>query len=378
MFYNTQNIEFQQKYIESLTVIGNLSNLFSDSAVPYLYYRIAEKIFCNSFNANDLSRGDIALDASKNNMGIGLKTFLKNNDKTIQKVAEFNKDRHLYENKNIAETIEIVAHLRNKRIAFAESLSSVEKSYYHCVTRGENTFFLHEESMDYIQIENIQNIKKKKNSIWFDDGLHEYSFNISKSTLFKRFTVANYLHEFEVKIFENPLEEIQKCFLDNNKLWQVENKIVDTVYLPLYSKNKKVPEKSGLNQWNSKGRNGGLSPRHPNEVYIRIPSKVHKYSPNFFPARDISFNLYLPNGEILDVKVCQDNSKALMSNPNKTLGKWLLRDILKLKEGELLTYERLQILGIDSIRIDKMNDRDFKINFVSFGSFEEYLDLYEE
>jgi hypothetical protein len=378
MFYNTQNIEFQQKYIDSLTVIGNLSNLFSDSAVPYLYYRIAEKIFCNSFNANDLSRGDIALDASKNNMGIGLKTFLKNNDKTIQKVAEFNKDRHLYENKNIYETVEIVAHLRNKRIAFAESLSNVEKSYYHCVTRSENTFFLHEEGMDYIQVENIQNIKKKKNSIWFDDGLHEYSFNISKSTLFKRFIISNYLHEFEVKIFENPLEEIQKCFLDNNKLWQVENKIIDTVYLPLYSKNKKVPEKSGLNQWNSKGRNGGLSPRDPNEVYIRIPSKVHKYSPDFFPPRDTSFNLYLPNGEILDVKVCQDNSKALMSNPNKALGKWLLRDILKLKEGELLTYERLQILGIDSIRIDKMNDEDYQINFVSFGSFEEYLDLYEE
>jgi hypothetical protein len=373
MFYNTQNIEFQQKYINSLTVIGNLSNLFSDSTVPYLYYRIAEKIFCNSFNANDLSRGDIALDASKNNMGIGLKTFLKKNDKTIQKVAEFNKDRYIYENKNDNEIVNTISRFRNKRIAFAESLSGVDKSYYHCVTRGENTFFLHEESMDYIQLENIQNIKKKKNSIWFNDGLHEYSFNISKSTLFKRFNISHYLHEFEVKIFENPLEEIQKCFLEHGKIWQGTNKILDTVYLPLYGKNKIVSEKSGLNQWNASGRI-----RHPDEIYIPIPIKVHKYSSTFFPSRDKIFNLYLPNGEVLNVKVCQDNGKALMSNPNKALGKWLLRDVLKLKEGELLTYEKLQIIGIDSIRIDKMNDEDFKINFVSFGSFEEYLDLYEE
>jgi len=67
-----------------------------------------------------------------------------------------------------------------------------------------------------------------------------------------------------------------------------------------------------------------------------------------------------------------------MSNPNKALGKWLLRDVLGLKEGELLTYERLQIIGIDSIRIDKIDNENFKINFVSSGSFEEYLDLYEE
>jgi len=373
MFYNSQSLEFQQKYINSLTIIGNLSNLFSDSTVPYLYYRIAEKIFCNSFNANDLSRGDIALDASKDNMGIGLKTFLKKNDKTIQKVAEFNKDRYLYEHKSVNEIIDIVSNLRNKRIQFAESLSSVEESYYHCVTRGQSSFYIHEESMDSIQVQNIQNVVKKKNSIWFDDGLHEYSFNLSKSTLFKRFNTPNYLQEFDVEIFDNPLEEIQKCFLENRKLWQGENAIIDTVYLPLYGRNKIVSEKSGLNQWNASGR-----ARHEDEIYIPIPKKVHQFSPTFFPERDKSFRLHLPNGKIIDTKVCQDNSKALMSNPNKALGKWLLRDVLGLNPGELLTYRRLQIIGIDSVRIDKLDSKNFRVNFVSSGSFEDYLDLYEE
>ncbi len=120
-----------------------------------------------------------------------------------------------------------------------------------------------------------------------------------------------------------------------------------------------------MDQWNASGKTRNL-----NEIYIPIPSKVHRYSKNFFPPRDKSFNLHLPNGKILDVKVCQNNSKAL--------GKWLLRDVLGLKEGELLTYTRLQIIGIDSIRLDKLDNENFKINFVSSGSFEEYLDSYEK
>ena len=65
MFYDIQENNQQIEYENSLKIIGSLSNLFSNSTTPYLYYRIAEKIFCNSFFANDLSRGDVALDAVK-------------------------------------------------------------------------------------------------------------------------------------------------------------------------------------------------------------------------------------------------------------------------------------------------------------------------
>lgn len=374
MFYDTQNLDYQKNYIDGLTIIGNLSNLFSDSATPYLYYRIAEKIFCNSFNANDLSRGDIALDASKSSLGIGLKTFLKKNDKTIQKIAEFNKDLSYYEGKENREIVDIVSKRRNERIRFAEKLSGVEKSLYHCVVRDKNVFYLHEEEMSYIEVENITNIVKKKNSIHFDDGVHEYSFNISKSTLFKRFNITNYLHNFEVKIFDNPLIEIQKCFLEHQQTLQYSTgKIIDTVFLPLWGKDKIVSPRSGLNQWNASGRQ-----RHFDEIYIPIPSKVHKNSPSFFPPRDTSFSLHLPNGNRLDVKVCQDNNKALMSNPNKDLGKWLLRDVLELAEGELLTYEKLQNIGIGSVRLDKIDDANFKINFVELADYENSVAIDED
>lgn len=53
------------------------------------------------------------------------------------------------------------------------------------------------------------------------------------------------------------------------------------------------------------------------------------------------FNLITPDGKILNAKVCQEHSKALMSNPNSTLANWLLRQLLNLKEGEIATKERL-------------------------------------
>ncbi len=277
MFYRLQPLSNQQEYIDSLKIIGSLSYLFSESTTPYLYYRIAEKLFCKAFDANDLSRGDIALDASKEKIGIGLKTFLKNNDKTLQKVAEFNKDRHLYEHKSSENLIYVIANLRNERISFAENLSEVTRSLYHCVTRAEGMFYIYEESMLLIDIENINSIQKVKNTIRFNDKQHEYTFSLSKSTLLKRFDTSICQEKFPITIYENPLETIQNCFRQQNEIFQETKKLQDTIYLPLYGKNKIVSPKSGLNQWNALGRK-----RDPNEIYIPIPSKIHHHKPTFF------------------------------------------------------------------------------------------------
>jgi hypothetical protein len=81
------------------------------------------------------------------------------------------------------------------------------------------------------------------------------------------------------------------------------------------------------------------------------------------------------SGKTMKSKVCQDNRKALMSYSNKELGNWILRDILKLKEGEILTYQKLQVLGIDSVRIDKIDDFNFEINFAKIGSYEKFQNI---
>ncbi|MEA1987446.1 MAG: NgoFVII family restriction endonuclease [Candidatus Marinimicrobia bacterium] len=371
MFFNNQTKEQRQEYQELLKIAGCLSNMFSDSEIPYLYYRVAEKVFCRAFEADDLSRSDVSADAKKELLGIGLKTFLKGNDKTFQKIAEFNSDRSLYAHLGAKELIEKISELRNTRIEFTESTHGLEESIYHCVLRDFGKFKIFEEPMEKVDIQNIRNIKENKNSIVFNDGKNEYSFLLSKSTLTKRFVTKSIIYEFDVDILEDPLLELNKFLAKKDLLLETEKKIKQTVYLPLYGRDKTVFEKSGLNQWNAGGRE-----RNPNEVYIPIPAEIHKNFPGFFPNRDISFSLKLPNGKEMKSKVCQDNNKALMSYSNRELGKWVLRDILKLQEGELLTYERLQILGIDSVRIDKISNSEFEINFSKIGSYEEFRSLF--
>ena len=200
--------------------------------------------------------------------------------------------------------------------------------------------------MDEIDIKGIKNINAgTKNIIAFEDGKNEYSFNLSKSTLYKRFITENVLLDIDVNIIENPFEVLRNLFKESaGKLrFAPIIKEKEHVFLPLFSDRggRHVPERSGLNQWNAKGR-----PRDPNEIYIPIPAWIHKKFPNFFPPREQPFNLLLPNGEVLSAKVCQDGGKALMSNPNLALGKWLLRTVMNLREGELLTYSRLEELGL--------------------------------
>ena len=79
----------------------------------------------------------------------------------------------------------------------------------------------------------------------------------------------------------------------------------------------------------------------------------------------------LPDRKVLQAKLCQSGDKALMSNPNTALGQWILRDVLKLKEGELLTYDKLRDIGLDSVVLYKQ-DNKYKIDFAKIGTFEEF------
>ena len=107
--------------------------------------------------------------------------------------------------------------------------------------------------------------------------------------------------------------------------------------------------------------------------YIPIPAFIHHLNIDFFPKRDKPFNLKVPTGEILNAKVCQDGSKALMTNPNSALSDWLLRKVLQLKEGELATIEHLNKLGFDSVIIKKNDNENFEIDIMKTDSYEEFI-----
>ena len=372
MFLENQPQENKISYYNTLKSMASLSNLFSESDVPYLSYRAVENIFCESLNADNLSRSDCSADASKDGIGIGIKTFLNQNGRSLQKVAEFNSDSLLFKDKTPKEIVKIVSDLRNKRIQSTKRINKLDNIIYHCVVRELGKIKIFECPMDEINLSKIKNIKPNKTTIAFEDDKNEYSFNTSKSTLYKRFITTNVIKEIDAKILSNPYEVLKD--LNSNETSLVFEKINESkeyIFLPLFSDRgtRHVPSKSGLNQWNADGRT-----RNANEVYIPIPSKIRDKFPDFFPNKNTSFNLVLPDKNIISAKVCQEGSKALMSNPNSDLGKWILRQVLNLKEGELLTYDKLEELGLDSVVIYKEGNNSYSINFTELGSYDMFLE----
>lgn len=356
-------------YLKLLSAVSKLSGLFSNNSIPLINYRVAENIFCKSFNANNLSRSDTAFDAAYNSVGIGLKTFTCPSNYSNEKIAEFNSLSSQLINlkgKKLAETVSIY---RNKRIELAKRTYNIEKSLYHIVARRENELVLFESDYDSININEIKNQKKTKAGWSFEDDKNFYSFNYSKSTLYRKFEIPENAFKLPVNIIDDPYSLLLEIFKDKvlpltkNKLSKGENYVI----LPLYStryKVRKLSEKSGLNQWNAGGRKRNLG-----EIYIPIPINIHKSYPDFFPKRDIPFKLKIPTGETFEAKVCQEKSKALMTNPNKALSDWLLRKVLKLNEGELATIEKLDELGVDSVIIKKNEKNIFEIDIMKTDSY---------
>ena len=370
MIFNTNSKEYEL-YFHYIKSVSSLSKLFSESEIPFLHYRLAENLFCKAFNAENLSRTDTAYDAKIDNIGIGIKTFVCPSNSKSEKIAEFDRKNSELQNLNVDKFAIKLAELRNERINFSNRTYKIEKSYYHCIARKKSSLVIFNTNYDLINMDKINIISNDKTSIKFKDNINEYSYNYAKSTLFKKFIIPQNHKIIDIQIIDNPLDLILKIFSEYNNFEITETK--DFVILPLYSclknENKKyVPEKSGLNQWNAGGR-----VRKYGEVYIPVPSEIRKLKSGFFPEIDKIFNLEIPSGDKLKAKICQDNGKALMTNPNVALANWLLKDVLQLKERELLTYRKLEIIGIDSVKVEKIDDENFKIYFSKIGSYEKFI-----
>ena len=349
-----------KEYFDMLSLMASLSNLFSESNVPFLDYRLAENLFCKYFNAINDARSCTAYDARIGNLGIGVKTFILPKECSTEKIAEFNKLKPTLEGLKGIALARKLSQYRNERMEYANQLFGIEESLYHIVGRKDGRLLVFNTDYSPIDIDNIQKVKDNSSSLSFWVGDDFYSFNKSKSVLMKKFTLPTQYKEVDVDIIDDPLELLSQLLSKQDigitSTGTSKVKGVDYVILPLYSlkgKHKMVPERSGLNQWNARGR-----ARNENEVYIPIPHKIHDYYPDFFPTRDEPFILVLPDGKTLSAKICQDGGKALMSNPNSALGEWVLRKVLKKPVGEIVTMDDLNALGIDSVYIEKTKDVD--------------------
>lgn len=367
------------KYFEMLGLMASLSKLFSENDVPYLDYRLTENLFCKYYGAINDARSCTAYDARFSGLGIGIKTFILNNDASTEKIAEFNKLRPYLTDLKGEELARKLAEFRNERMRFADDTFNVSESQYHIIGRTSGLLRVFNVPYERINIDKIRNVRDKGASLSFEDDKNFYSFNRSKTVLMKRFVVPDVYRDVSVNILSDPLILLENLLTDKpNEIYNPVVKGYDYVILPLYSTQQhgKVPEKSGLNQWNAGGRT-----RNANEVYIPVPLKIHHLYPNFFPKRDEPFELQLPDGKKLSAKICQQGGKALMSNPNSDLGEWLLRKILKKKEGTLVTKLDLDTFGFDSIMVvntHKLNDDGLKIFRLEFAenqnNFQEFIE----
>lgn len=371
MKYGKIELEEYGKYLKNIAL---LSRLFSESETPYIHYRTTEYLYCKLFKADNISRSDVTIDAKNKKLGIGIKTFTYTGKRSQEKIAEFNEALKEFSSLDDLNKVKKVSELRNKRIELVERLFNVDETIYHCIGRKNGKIFVFETPMHKINLEEIKITKnfRSQNVINFEDGLDNYSFNVSKSTLYKYFeaTKDNTVLEIEIDMLTDPLESIKKL---------LEDKIVKTktnnhrVVLPLYSYNSDrqphVFEKSGLNRWNA---NGEKRKRRYGEAEIGIRSDIRELVHSILPPRNKPFAAVLPNGHEMLLKVSQDDGKALMSNPETALGEWLLSEVLDLKDNEVLTYSRLIELGIDSVELS-YREGVWYMNFCEVGSFEKFL-----
>jgi len=394
------------KYSSLMRFIARMSRLFSDSPTPLIDYRFVEKAFVKVTGARDLSRKDISFDAAlAPGRGVGVKTFrmaLSTGHK-LEKVAEFTADA-----RNGAFTglppeaiATVVSDLRNVRLRSDATQVGValDDSFYHCLVRAPGGALVHEEEMSPVDIDKITPISSQGKAlrkfstanddhVRFTDGAKEYTFHRSKNTLMQRFrlTTGYTSPMIDLAIDEGIWEELLGGDLEYVFEMDAEVPMIptqlDSVVLPLYSTQssilKVVPAKSGINQWNAGGR-----ARQFGEAYIPIPRKVHQLRPGFFPPRDEKFELYLPSGEFVTAKVCQDGSKALMSDPNTALCTWLFSAI----DGDYsyarsrharkhpYAYEDLQRIGKDSVKITRIDGErpQYELELTPVGSFEDFV-----
>ncbi len=393
------SVDFE-KYETLLKAVASMSRLYSDSSSPYLNSRFVEKLFVYTSTAKDFSRRDMSFDAqTEGGAGVGVKTFVANSFRTTktEKVAEFTADATRGEFRGLPndELAYKVASFRNARVSSDARVYEIDMgaSFYHCLVRAADGCVIHEEPYSLIDLENLKLESKldAPGNPKFSDGINHYTFSLSKNTLFKTFDLQKHQNSkvIEVKLIDDIFERLLNGafgLADFRSPLGIEvhddaasAETLPSVVLPLYStRTKQVEAKSGINQWNAGGR-----AREFGEAYIPHPKEVRRRYPDFFPPKDEPFTLRLPDGSQMSAKVCQQDGKAIMSNPNSLLCDWLFRMIddspeiskARMVNGRAYTMQDLERIGRDSVKITLVDasKRIYELEPMPVGSFDSFL-----
>jgi hypothetical protein len=261
------------------------------------------------------------------------------------------------------------------------------------LVRAADGCLIHEEPYSLIDVDNLKLESRldAPGNPKFSDGINNYTFSLSKNTLFKTFDLQRYQNSkvIEVSLIDDIFERLLHGafgladFVAPTNFNEPEDAasaaVLPHVILPLYStRTKQVAARSGINQWNAEGRE-----REFGEAYIPHPKEVRRRYPNFFPPKDETFTLRLPDGSQMSAKVCQQDGKSIMSNPNSLLCDWLFRMIddspavskARMATGRAYTMEDLLRVGRDSVKISLVDEakRIYELEPMPTGSFDTFL-----
>ncbi len=402
-------------YSRYLGAVGALSDLFSDNDTPLINSRTAERLFVYLSGARDLARKDNSFDAALGSRGVGVKTFtcVSRNSTSMQKIAEFSNlhDRESFRGLSARDLVQQVSVLRNHRLqSNAQQYGiALETSFYHCLVRIPDGILIHETRMLPINLSSIKplgstgkpldrwpNKIDSSAAIHFTDGHKHYSFHLGKSVLSMRFNMSEdwtsdlirvklipQVFEFLLRVVPAPgrLKSDSSGLLIQRPSAIPRPEAPESIVLPLYSpKSREIAPRSGLNQWLA---NGSKRRRSFGELYVPLPRMVHSIAPGFLPPANTSFRASLSNGMLISVKVCQQGGKALMSNPNSDLGRWIATAIdgsqaeaeLRFRKRHGYSYRDLVGMGSDCLVISKTSDSEiYTIEFGPVGGFEDFVD----
>lgn len=420
--------EQREEYIRFIKMYASLSKLFNQKAsqtgAPYLDSKFQENIYARSFNSKDVDIGNTPHDIKSvfddENIGIGIKTWL-NSVPSYQKVMQlkaYKDEIEQYRNKGTLEELAYkISEIKNTRMKsdYARLGLKEDRNIYHYITRDSGKMLIQETSYPLVDMNSLEPVQLNEKSFLFKDKYKSYKYTFGDSQIWMKFGEKKdrtVLDEENIDIMEDPYGFLSYAFdglKDNKGILTLENETdseENYTYLPLYSyKNKKVEPKSGLNSFNSSPKERGSNkPRPKAEVYIPIPQSYWKKYPNWFDnefdflnyknnkndenenkekneEKDkniFKFYLHLPDGKVYKARITQENYKALQTSPQDALGKWLLYDVLGIKNDgtEIVTMETLKKAGYDSVKLwheDPDDKNNVWIDFAPIGSFERYM-----
>lgn len=135
------------------------------------------------------------------------------------------------------------------------------------------------------------------------------------------------------------------------------NTYTDYVDLPLTDRRTgEVPARSGLNWGQREGRDH-------NQAYLSVPLSIHNADPTFFPPLAETFLVITDDGENLVCVMAQQNRKAIHTRENNSIMGAYFRRRLGLVDGAFVTAADLQRYGRDSVRIYKIDDETYYLDF---------------